>query len=428
MLSHKCKDILLLKYDKIYLENYFYSSNNIEINLVIKKYLILKNLELSPEDANYILELFGKNGRIAHTVCVELVRMHAKYDFWDLTSRLTKIRQTLETQAAIGILLSTEFSPSNGSLQRVFELVNLQYKNIKNRIKKYQTLGEICVKILPNFDYFTVIDGGAARTDMLEVFNNIPDSHLNLFLFEPIPELAEIEQKRFSESSVKASILELGLWHEKSTEKISTVGSPSIFPKNQSTLTIESFTQINLDSVNNIFHKEKKDFIDFVKLNIEGSELSALRGMTDFLEDIVLLKTEVKFNHNNESHPKYFEIADFLEKKGFQLIDMARPKYGIPQDFDGIYPNIVSTTDSWLSPMPVEAHWIFMNRRTLKPAKALKKIIALEAYGHLPQAITLFRYLIDTKQVPSHVNGIGSLSNCIQMISENYMSELKRRS
>ena len=194
-----------------------------------------------------------------------------------------------------------------------------------------------------------------------------------MLLFEPVPELAEVEREKFSRSPITAEILETGLWHEKSTAKLSIAGNPSIFPRNEDITSPENYIQINLDSLDNFFGHKKKSYIDFVKLNMESSELSALHGMTDSIDDIVLLRTEVKFNHNNRSHPKYFEIANFLEKRGFELIDMTRPKYGFLPGFGEVYPRTVSISDSWLAPVPLEAHWIFMNKRVSTPVKALAK-------------------------------------------------------
>ena len=397
MLDRKYKDIIFLNRDVLYLRNYIIAFQGSDVNEIAKKYLILKDLQFLQDDFDFVLELFEKKEKIALAICKQLVLMRAKYDFKNIWSRMVSSRSTLELQAALGILLNREFSPEEGNIETTYLLVQTQYKKIKSRVKSFQTLGSLCTALLPDWDLFTVIDGGAARTDMLEVFDNIPTSRLNLFLFEPVPEFAEIEREKFSGLPIQAEVLEIGLWHEKSTANLSRAGNPSIFPRNEDVLSPEISTPIELDSLNNLFQNQEKSFIDFVKLNIEGSELSALQGMTDFIDDIVLLRTEVKFNHNNSSHPKYFEIANFLEEKGFTLIDMARPKYGFPSDFDGVYPRTVSISDSWLAPVPVEAHWIFMNQKKTVPAKVLKKIIALEAYGKIPHAFSLFKSLIENK-------------------------------
>ena len=426
MLDQKYKDILFIDKGSLSIRNYIFYFQGIDINYVVKKYLILKNLKITSEDFDFILKLFERNEKVALSICRQLVLLQAKYDFRRVWSRMVRLRSSLELQAAIGILLTRELSPEGGNIETTYELVNNQYKRIKNRIKNFHTLGSLCINLLPECELFTVIDGGAANTDMPEVFNNIPASRLNLLLFEPVPELAEVERERFSRSPIVAEIFETGLWHEKSTAKLSMAGNPSVFPRNEDISNSGSYIQINLDSLNNIFRYEENTFIDFVKLNIEGSELSALNGMTDFIDDIVLIRTEVKFNHNNRSHPKYFEIANFLEKRGFELIDMARPKYGFLPGFGEVYPRTVSISDSWLAPVPLEAHWIFMNQRASTPAKALKKVIALEAYGKIPQAIYLFKSLIENKSIKSHLEGTGLLSEAISRISENYLNQLKR--
>ena len=425
MSDRKSKSILLLDKNSLSIRTYFITFRGRDISDVVREYLILKDLEVTQEDFNFILGLFEKNEKVALSIFKQLVLMKAQYDFKNVWSRMLKLRATLELQAAVGILLNREFHPKEGNIRTTYALVNTQYREIKDRVKSFHTLGNLCSQILPEWDLFTVIDGGAARTDMPEVFDNIPTSRLNLFLFEPVPELAEIERERFSGLPIQANVFETGLWHEKSTAKLSMVGNPSIFPRKEDTPSSEIHIDINLDSLNNIFEKEEKSFIDFVKLNIEGSELSALHGMTDFMNDVVLIRTEVKFRHPNRSHPRYFEIANFLEKKGFSLIDMARPKYGFTPEFIGEYPHTVSTSDSWLAPVPVEAHWIFINRRTSTPAKTLKKIIALEAYGKIPQAISLFKLLIENKRIESHLVDLGELAEAVHNILVNYKRQLK---
>ena len=426
MSDRKDENIILVNKSVLSLRTYIISFQGGDVNKVVRKYLILKNLQISQYDFDFILKLFENNEKVALAICKQLVLMRAKYDFRKIWSRMVNSRTTLELQAALGILLNREFSPKEGNIETTYALANTQYQEIKNRVKSFQTLGSLCTKLLPDWDLFTVIDGGAARTDMLEVFDNIPTSHLNLLLFEPVPELAEIEREKFSQLPIQANVIEVGLWHEKSTAKISMVGNPSIFPRDENMLSPENYISINLDSLNNIFQNKEKSFVDFVKLNIEGSELCALHGMTDFIDNVALVRTEVKFRHNNRSHPKYFEIANYLEDKGFTLIDMARPKYGFPLGLDKVYPKTVSISDSWLAPVPLEAHWIFMNERKSTPAKELKKIIALEAYGKIPHAFSLFRSLIENKRIDSYLAGVGFLSEVIQSIWDNYLRQLKK--
>ena len=426
--QYKIKIINDLNEKKINISEYISGCKQENIGKVVCQYLISRNLRFDSYDIRCLVQIFKQLPNVGYIICLHLVKLDAKYDFANIIISLTSIQSSKQVQASMGLLFNREINPVTGNISTMRDLIISQYSFIKKRVKSYKTLGALCDKLLPEEDKFTIVDGGAAQTDMLQVFDNIPNSRIKLYLFEPVPELAEVERQRFNGAPVKTDIFEVGLWHDKANRDIALVGNPSIFPRGVESLTKKDFASISLDSLNNIFEKEKKDIIDFVKLNIEGAELSALQGMTDFLDNVMLLKTEVKFIHDNQFHPKYIEIAIFLEQRGFRLIDMAKPKYGFTPDYLEHYPQIVSVTDSWLAQEPIEAHWIYrkVTDGTTTTAKELKKIIALEAYGKIPRAISIFKQLLYDRRIPKYVSGVGYLSSAIEDIADNYLNELKR--
>jgi len=62
--------------------------------------------------------------------------------------------------------------------------------------------------------------------------------------------------------------------------------------------------------------------IDFLKLDIQGSELTALAGAEAALERTAVVHCEVEFAPIYEGQPLYPEIQAFLNAKGFALIDI----------------------------------------------------------------------------------------------------------
>ena len=63
----------------------------------------------------------------------------------------------------------------------------------------------------------------------------------------------------------------------------------------------------------------------FVKLDVEGAELEILRGATRALERAVALKTEVAFIEQRVQQPLAFEVAAFLQERGYVLMDFIEP-------------------------------------------------------------------------------------------------------
>jgi FkbM family methyltransferase len=61
--------------------------------------------------------------------------------------------------------------------------------------------------------------------------------------------------------------------------------------------------------------------IDFVKLDIQGGELAALKGGSSLLEDCLGVEVEVSFISQYIGQPLFGEICSFLSERGFEFID-----------------------------------------------------------------------------------------------------------
>lgn len=61
------------------------------------------------------------------------------------------------------------------------------------------------------------------------------------------------------------------------------------------------------------------DTIDYLKIDIQGSELSVFRSGRKKLRDCVLVQTEVSFQPLYENQPMFWEIDEELRGQGFQL-------------------------------------------------------------------------------------------------------------
>jgi FkbM family methyltransferase len=71
--------------------------------------------------------------------------------------------------------------------------------------------------------------------------------------------------------------------------------------------------------------REGTGLVDFLKLDIQGSELKALQGAEKILKRVAVVHCEVEFSPIYEGQPLFPEIQRFLNARGFELIDLIIP-------------------------------------------------------------------------------------------------------
>jgi FkbM family methyltransferase len=70
--------------------------------------------------------------------------------------------------------------------------------------------------------------------------------------------------------------------------------------------------------------------VDYLKLDIQGAELMALRGASDVLKRTAAIHCEVEFAELYEGQPLFSEIELLLRQSGFELIDVFIDGYYAP--------------------------------------------------------------------------------------------------
>ncbi len=61
---------------------------------------------------------------------------------------------------------------------------------------------------------------------------------------------------------------------------------------------------------------------DLIKLDIQGAELRALKGMTELLKKARFIYTEISFQPMYKGQPSFYEIGHFLKKHDYGLFHM----------------------------------------------------------------------------------------------------------
>ena len=76
---------------------------------------------------------------------------------------------------------------------------------------------------------------------------------------------------------------------------------------------------------------------DFIKLDIQGGELNALKGGINLLKTTMGLEIEIEFKEIYTNQPLFNEVSSFMEENEFEFIDFPRL---VRWDRDNIYSQV----------------------------------------------------------------------------------------
>lgn len=177
-----------------------------------------------------------------------------------------------------------------------------------------------------------VFDVGAHKGQTSSYFCKLfPQSIIHAF--EPSPDLfAEIEKNLSKRKNIRCHNFALGETNEKAflTRPDSDLCGQVV--KAQET----NSTSISVRRLDEFCLIEHISAIDLLKVDVEGNELSVLKGASGMIERnaIRAILLECDFNKDDKQHSYFFDIFDFLSEKNFcfhGLFDVVRysPSYGI---------------------------------------------------------------------------------------------------
>lgn len=66
---------------------------------------------------------------------------------------------------------------------------------------------------------------------------------------------------------------------------------------------------------------------DFVKLDVQGSELDVLKGAIETLKQAEFVLLEIEVAEFNQGRPTFAEIIAYMDKAGFEMFDLIELKY-----------------------------------------------------------------------------------------------------
>lgn len=174
-----------------------------------------------------------------------------------------------------------------------------------------------------------IIDGGAHQGNTIGKFlSSYPDPLI--YAFEPLPESVDFLKNRYSGyTNIKIFEKALGasdsrvLFNELRNSVSSSILSPGelLYQYHGSKMDIlktMKVEQIRLDSLPELKDRE----IDILKLDLQGYELEALKGMTGILKKIKTITLEVEFVPLYKNQALFSDIDFFLRQNNFQLFNL----------------------------------------------------------------------------------------------------------
>jgi FkbM family methyltransferase len=151
------------------------------------------------------------------------------------------------------------------------------------------------------------------------------------------PDVTECDRLQHSCSSAKDRIYPIALGKQRERRLFSVCrhpGGSSFYPADLEfidrfppeyvqSLTVVETLDIETVSLDEFVRDYNIPTIDFLKLDVEGSELDILQGAETILQNSVLgLSLEVLFHASMRHQPTFSEIDRFLQAMGFQLFDL----------------------------------------------------------------------------------------------------------
>ncbi len=133
------------------------------------------------------------------------------------------------------------------------------------------------------------------------------------------------------------------------------------------------------------------EHVDYLKLDIEGAELSVLEASREIVRNLLAVKTEVAFVPPRIDQPLASDVEAFMRARGFELMAVIEPAHwrqvGGPVD-----PFVGAGNPPYAKGQIIHADYLFM--RTAASVgddvqKAIRLALLLMAFGYFDHALTI---------------------------------------
>ncbi|MDP1875923.1 FkbM family methyltransferase [Phenylobacterium sp.] len=207
---------------------------------------------------------------------------------------------------------------------------------------------ETAREIVFTYPVDAVIDVGANRgSTCIEWLKRFPTAHV--YAFEPLPDYAEIIRTRTAHFGSRITVYQLAASDQRGQVQFNVhtdhPSSSSLQATTAACKTLLPFTsessQITVctDTLDTVL-SGKLFAAAFLKLDVQGHELSVLAGARSILGFVRFIQIEINLQHLYENQPGFVEISEFLNKSGFHFVGVTEQfhlKNGRPVFLDALF-------------------------------------------------------------------------------------------
>ena len=184
---------------------------------------------------------------------------------------------------------------------------------------------------LPRLDYRFVIDAGANRGAFTDAFLQL-HRPARMVLVEAIPELAfKLGEKYSSDSRISVVAAALSDQNGEAPFEINRSEASSsllrIDPRNSKwfgrDLSVANSIHVPTLTLPDLLAREKMESVDLLKLDLQGAERLVLTGGAPALDQVQVIYTEVFFEKLYSGAWLFWEMNEFLSRRGFKLCGLS---------------------------------------------------------------------------------------------------------
>tara|TARA_B100000963_G_scaffold351739_1_gene363802 strand:+ start:20709 stop:21437 length:729 start_codon:yes stop_codon:yes gene_type:complete len=174
-----------------------------------------------------------------------------------------------------------------------------------------------------------IFDVGAHEGESIDRFRNLFQNPI-IHSFEPQSKIFEkLKNKKKNDKDLVLNNFALG--SKKGNQEIfinsNTAASSYLNIDNKdkffkSLKTIQK-EQTRIDTFDNYFNKINVNYIDLVKIDVQGLEEEVLKGARNSLNKVLLIEIEIVFVNLYEKHSSFYQIENILKNYNFELYSLS---------------------------------------------------------------------------------------------------------
>ena len=211
--------------------------------------------------------------------------------------------------------------------------ISLMHPKLRRKFFQHRVMAGVEHKAVLNRPLSTVVDIGANRGQFALAARAISDA--KVVSFEPLPEVAKIFKKVFSDDpAVKLHMAAIGEKAERKLIHLSACNDSSslleigeaqsnFFPGTHEVGTLE----VEVGPLDKYLTKEEIIRPAMLKLDVQGYELQALAGCKSLIGNFDYVYCECSFVELYKDQKLAGEVIDYLRSLGFSLSGIYNPSY-----------------------------------------------------------------------------------------------------